>query len=418
MPTPRYRRGSADPAPAPTDWLQVVTQVFGLFAGLATLVYATGAIVLTGRFTVMNIPGDPVVANLPRDFVLSTGAGQVVVPALAVGALYGLFRLLRDKRSRPRVLHRWRDGSETRARVALGYLCTAAAMLVPLVLVLRFGEDIETPDSWEILVASLLLSGAAVAWYEARAVISRRLNRRHRWNSLRPVAVMAGLYVLGAIPAMALAATMIPFKPAKICTTDGFEERGFLVGRSGDSIYLGETSPGQRRLAIFPAGGSQELFVGEEAGIAKCDFDAPRFAVLASMRADLAWKAGKDALAAAAAVRRADGDSAFATEVGNVAAAAWNVSAALEGVADTATGVHSLEDRPALESAVAVAALATALEARLAAFEESSGSRRRGLEADVRRSVDRLGMFVNAARGQARDVAGAVLEIAQEGQPG
>ncbi|HEX5714084.1 MAG TPA: hypothetical protein VFX85_12290 [Solirubrobacterales bacterium] len=419
----RARRGPrptpAEAAPAPTDWLQVVTQVVGLFAGLATLVYAAGAIVITGRLALMNIPGDPVVASLPRDFVLSTGAGQVIIPALVVGALYALFRLLRDKRSRPRAIHRWRHGRATRAKVAFVYLATFVAMLLPALVVWHLGGA-EDPDLDLALPVLAVLAIVAIAWSESRAVAARRLTKRARqWNSTRSAAIMAGLYALGAVPAMALAAVMIPLDQAKICTASGFEERGYLVGRSNDSVYIGETSPGERRLAILPASGAEELFVGENARDARCDFESARFAVLATKHADRVWEAEEDARVAAAAMRRATADMAFAGRVEDVVAASRSAAASMRAIADAAVGMNSSFGAPAGKRAEMASSLATDLEARLAEFEASGGVRqRRRLEADIRTFVNRLGIAIEDFGEVAGETAGELLAVAEERQPG
>jgi hypothetical protein len=74
-------------------------------AGLAALVgvlYVVGAVVIGVRLGLRDLPSTAVVAQLPREFLLSTGLNVVLpAPAVAVG-LYVSFVLL-AKRSRARV---------------------------------------------------------------------------------------------------------------------------------------------------------------------------------------------------------------------------------------------------------------------------------------------------------------------------
>jgi hypothetical protein len=114
----------------------VVTQIAGLFAALAAVIYATGAVVLALRLAFVQLPWGNVVSQLPREFVLSIGTGQVLLPSLAVGALYGLYRLVRDDRKMAPKAYRFRDGGFRHGwrgkRVVIErYLITWVLMLVP-----------------------------------------------------------------------------------------------------------------------------------------------------------------------------------------------------------------------------------------------------------------------------------------------
>jgi len=256
--------------------LQTVTQVAGLFAGLATIVYLTGAVVLALRLMFAHLPWGDVVSQLPREFILSTGAGQVLLPSLLVGALYGLFRILRDNRSKAPVVSRWRSGWGKRWEVVSSYLLTSFVMMIPLetILILRHASSGYKPQLERILAGYVLLLLAAVACHEVRAVAARHYKKRKRWNSLKAAAVMAGIYSTAAIIPMMVAASGIGFTSAKVCKVGGGERSGVLVGESADHVYLGENESGQgrHRIAVYPLTKVEELFIGDGASAISCEF--------------------------------------------------------------------------------------------------------------------------------------------------
>jgi hypothetical protein len=262
--------------------LQVVTQVVGLLAGLATVVYATGAIVLALRLKFELLPWGNVVSQLPREFLLSVGAGQVLIPALAIGAGYGLLRLLFRRGRLARDPARLRDEGNKRREAILGYLSTFAAMLVPTAVVLGFrlrahrGLPLHHLTRNEVVVLCLgfavFLLFAAIVARESRAALFRIPRGVRTWSASRQAAVVAGLCAVFAIPAMIAAAACVPFTEAKACTVDGYEERGLLVGETSDRIYLGELSELHRRLAVLPLSKVEETFIGDEAWEATCEY--------------------------------------------------------------------------------------------------------------------------------------------------
>ncbi|HEY5053815.1 MAG TPA: hypothetical protein VII45_10445 [Solirubrobacterales bacterium] len=269
------RNDGSGEAAAAGGVLQTITQVVGLFAGLATVVYLTGAVVLALRLGFEDLPWGNVVSQLPREFLLSIGAGQVLFPALVVGALYGLYRMLRDDRSEAPVAGRWRDGWGARPAVIGRYFLISAVMSAPVVVVLlfRWGGSHYEPQAERLAVGYAVLFLAAIAVHEARAVLTSRHRIPRRWNSLRVVLTMAGVYCVAAIPSMVVAAAGIGLSEAKVCTSDHTQEVGVLVGESGDLVYLGEKRSSGRRLAIFPLSKVEEMFVGPEADGAHCEFE-------------------------------------------------------------------------------------------------------------------------------------------------
>jgi hypothetical protein len=90
--------------PSPSRWdalqanLENLGKVAAGLAGFVGVLYVVGAVVIAVRLGLRDLPSTAVVAQLPREFLLSTGLNVVLpAPAVAVG-LYVLF-VLRTKRS-------------------------------------------------------------------------------------------------------------------------------------------------------------------------------------------------------------------------------------------------------------------------------------------------------------------------------
>lgn len=82
--------------------LENLGKVAAGLGAVVALLYVVGAVVIGVRLGLRDLPSTAVVAQLPREFLLSTGL-NVVLPAPAVAvALYAAFALL-AKRSRARV---------------------------------------------------------------------------------------------------------------------------------------------------------------------------------------------------------------------------------------------------------------------------------------------------------------------------
>jgi hypothetical protein len=84
-----------------TELLKTLGLVVGLLAGIVGLLYAIGGGVVTLRLYLENLPSLTVVGQLPREFLISIGLTQIVLPALAVAALYLAVRALLGSSARP-----------------------------------------------------------------------------------------------------------------------------------------------------------------------------------------------------------------------------------------------------------------------------------------------------------------------------
>ena len=272
------QQSQGSPSGQRTNWLQIVTQVAGLQSGLATVVYLAGGVVLALRLAFVGLPWGDVVSQLPREFLISIGTGQVLFPALLVGALYALSRLLRAGRAQLPSPHRWREGVNTRRLTVEGYLRAWAILAIPLAFILltrglHFDFEWVTSKAAVVIgVELLVLAVAAIAVQESRAAVIETVQSSLHWEGSRVIAVMAALYVVAAIPAMMAAAASMPLSGAKVCDEDNFTEHGFLVGEKSDRVYLGEEANDHaRRVAVIPFAKVGELFIGHDADEADCE---------------------------------------------------------------------------------------------------------------------------------------------------
>ena len=71
-----------------------VGAVIALVAGSVALLYVAGGAALTLRLFLIGLPSLNIVAQLPREVLISVALIQIVLPTVAVATLYALMRLL------------------------------------------------------------------------------------------------------------------------------------------------------------------------------------------------------------------------------------------------------------------------------------------------------------------------------------
>jgi hypothetical protein len=272
--------------------------VFGLFAGAAVFVYILGGIVLALRLGFDNLPPEAVVGQLPREFLITQGLSIVVLPAAAIAALYGIYRLIRREPRQPKLkrleisvrnskwwtLGFWKDLAEG---ILDGWKVLASAALASVVLVApALGHELIKQFEWRngllwFLLAFLLTYVSTIAVFQIRALLVGRNFRwaddRNSWNNERVVGAMAALYAAAIVPgAIAFGAT-IPFLDAKVCRTTGYEN-GSLLGETSDKVYLGLGEPTQsdREIAVIPYSQVRQVLAGGNAHDAMCPPAEPK----------------------------------------------------------------------------------------------------------------------------------------------
>ena len=143
-----------------------VTQTIGLLAGATTLVYVSGGAILSLRLNAKGLASQAVVSDLPRQFLISIGLTEVVLPllvagAIVTGALFAVLKLLPRIASAARALGDWSRATRTeRLGLVATMAATAAAGFVATGLIF----------DWGALALLLVLATASVFWCAGAAI--------------------------------------------------------------------------------------------------------------------------------------------------------------------------------------------------------------------------------------------------------
>jgi hypothetical protein len=164
-----------EPSQSSLGTLQVV---IGLIAGLAALVYVTGGALLGLRLLWSDLPG-LVVAQLPREFLFSFGAAQVVVPALLVGVVVGLFELGQRDDSLRTGHKPWGEGMELRdlRKTYVAFYAAAPIVIVTPGAIVAVLQDESIGREWLYAGAAGILALLAFGGWVTQA---RRLAKRRK----------------------------------------------------------------------------------------------------------------------------------------------------------------------------------------------------------------------------------------------
>src|SRR6266487_5355204 len=125
---------SQPPAPSLDEsrWIKTAGSLVGVIGAAVGLVYATGGMVLGLRLFIQHFSFGAVIGQLPRQFLLSFGVSEVVLPSAVVAGLYAALLLVRGEAVGPRLAIRWAEAPARRDKAVL----LTAALALSLVLVL------------------------------------------------------------------------------------------------------------------------------------------------------------------------------------------------------------------------------------------------------------------------------------------
>jgi hypothetical protein len=161
----------------------------GLLAGVAALIFVTGGAALGLRLLWSGLPALPV-GQMPRDFLFSLGAAQVVLPALAFGLIAGLIEL-GEHPSRVQDGHQtWSYAAVRRPlrRTYLGFRAAIPFVLIsPAIAIALFNDDDLDHQTSGLIAVGVMASAALVIWIGQ--VRSTRLVRRRKETDKEPLGV-------------------------------------------------------------------------------------------------------------------------------------------------------------------------------------------------------------------------------------
>ena len=252
--------------------LKVAGQIFGLFAGFATIIYVAGGFVLALRMFVYHLPALAVVGQLPKEFLISMGISQVLLPSALIAALYVLYRLGKGSEAAPPTVTPWSQKTATQKLSLFANELAIAASTLALavsVAIVRIGWD----RRLLILLVALLVTLVVVwAGLEVRARIV--VEYGGDWNGAKPIARMAAVVALCAIPPSVATSGLVPLSDAQICAAGGIHYKGLFIGETSSRVYVGENVRPARIVSV-PIAEVEELFLGEDAVSIACKEKQP-----------------------------------------------------------------------------------------------------------------------------------------------
>jgi hypothetical protein len=271
-----------------SSFLTTTARIFGLFAGLAVLVYLVGGAILFARLALYGFARLDVVTQLPREFLISIGLVAVLLPFLVTAAIYMALRLSSGFDSLP--------PSTTRRRKTLGLLFALIVASAAIAWGIFYRSDLST-GFWGTLVGAaaiiLLVGGASAVTLTLRAWLARQYPTARSWNRLRPALSMAALLGIASVPlGMVAAVAFVPLDSAKVCT-GGDQVLGRFLGESSDRVYLGEFKVGGNavgRVAAIPSSEVKRIYISHtkrKAEDANCVLLPPKGQPTAKGQADM-----------------------------------------------------------------------------------------------------------------------------------
>jgi hypothetical protein len=263
------------------DVIKTLGQLIGLAAGVVALIYAAGGGVLALRLYLAHLPSRTIVAQLPRDLLISVGLAQIVLPVVAIAALYVIWRVLRGTTPLPtRLVGQWQRRSRRDWAELIGASAVPAALAAAVVgLGSHGGRGGWKGIAWLVPVAFFVILLVVLLGLNLRArLVERHGGTTSAWNSRRAVTSMTLVVALMALPICVLiAGSYFTLLDAKVCTTSGSATTGVLIGETSDRTYIGQEERPIGPLLVFsiPRDEIAETFIGGDAGLRPCPASSP-----------------------------------------------------------------------------------------------------------------------------------------------
>ena len=218
--------------------LATVTAVFGLFAGLGSLLAILGGVALTIRFRASGLPTEAIVSGLPIRLFLSIGL-DLTLQLLIVAILAALA-----------------------AWTSSGFRRAVLAVLATAVLAYPFTRVVS--GNWWYL-----LGGAALATALVLLVLSLTVFKGKDLTAF--LALLGVVVALFAVWRFVFEWTAVDVLDAKACLANNQNPvSGMLIGEGESRIYLGVASPGSARIVAIPGADVSRLLIGKRVEDVAC----------------------------------------------------------------------------------------------------------------------------------------------------
>jgi hypothetical protein len=228
------------------DSLEHLGRVAAGLAAIVAVLYVLGAVVIGVRLGLRDLPSSAVVAQLPREFLLSTGL-NVALPAPAIAVAVYLAAGLVLERSEVRLV---------RISVLAGFALVVASA------------------SYFLSVWAGLSDGLALAVALGVSILALLAVKRSGAKLVRDSVVLA---LVAAVASAGYYVLKDPF-PAKVCSSAGSVAAiGDFIGETGDRVYVGKRrdSEGRRRIASVQVTGVSQVLIGGGAQQTDCPAAQP-----------------------------------------------------------------------------------------------------------------------------------------------
>jgi hypothetical protein len=214
-----------------------LTQAAGLLGAAAALVYLGGAIVFWLRLRALDLPADAIFSYMPREFLISVGVREVLLPLIALTALYLLLFAVTDSLEGKKKQEQEQKRATVRRQRRLSYVL---AFLLIGVGVIAFITDSRPVGFLSFYFGVLfLISTRSSPWLRAR------LSKRS--EAVKGMVMSAYVATLMLPAAIAFANWQWQPQQALICTKTGLTMTGDLIGVTADNIYISQPTEEQRQ---------------------------------------------------------------------------------------------------------------------------------------------------------------------------
>ncbi len=201
---------------------KVVLEFAGAAAGLAVFIAFVGGVLLWARFNALGLPADEAVAVLPRQILVTVGAGAIA-PAILFGAFaafaIGLLAPL-DSSGQPRYHLAW----------------ILRILVLAEILILLGPSDLDVVP-YVVVGSAVALIGALAVWGAATRLEGYRVVG---WT------LFAAIAIAGAVNSYIRTEGTPKMEPAAALLEGGEGVAGFYVGQTSDRVYLAPLTSGPR----------------------------------------------------------------------------------------------------------------------------------------------------------------------------
>jgi hypothetical protein len=222
-----------------TKVFQAVAAVLTALAGFGVYVYLAGGAVLWVRLWKADIPAVPLISELPREFLITVGLTEVVVPVLVLAITAGcaIAVSLLDHLDQRRGWHALVAATTAAIWGALGFFL------------------VRLPAEWSFaVVVSVLITYAVVA------VLHEKSNRS-AWLLYPMTAIAVG--VLGAAIRIGFEAANTKLPRVVVCLTSGDHRlKGRLIAETSTSVYVAQQK--EKQAFVMPTSRVAEVILTME----------------------------------------------------------------------------------------------------------------------------------------------------------